>query len=329
MGELIDGIWHQDPQFTKSKDGAFRRKASTFRNWVTADGAPGPTGTGGYKAESGRYYLYVSHACPWANRSLIFRAVKDLAPHIDISVVHPDMLADGWSFDTDFPGATGDGLGEATHLRDIYVRADPKVTTRATVPILWDKKTGTIVSNESSEIIRMFNTAFNEVTGNTLDFYPGPLRAEIDALNDRIYDSFNNGVYRSGFARSQEAYDDAVGAVFETLDWLEGILAEKRYLTGDQVTEADWRLFPTLVRFDLVYHLHFKCNRKRIIDYPNLWAYTRELYQWPGIRDVVNFDHIVQHYHYSHETINPARIIPINPVIDWLEPHGREGLQSA
>ena len=333
MGMLIDGTWTGDSLGADLEKaggtGSFERKASVFRNWVTADGSPGPTGSGGYKAEPGRYHLYVSHACPWANRAMIFRTLKGLDDLIDVSVVHPDMLDDGWTFATDFDGATGDTQFGLPFLRDIYVRSDPNVTTRATVPILWDKQTGTIVSNESSEIIRMFNSAFDGLTGNTDDYYPADLRARIDTVNDRIYDTLNNGVYKSGFARSQSAYEAAVVPLFDTLDWLEGILAENRYVAGPRVTEADWRLLPTLVRFDLVYHLHFKCNRRRIIDYPNLWAYTRELYQWPGVADTIHFDHIVRHYHYSHDSINPYRILPINPVIDWLEPHGRDALRAA
>ena len=333
MGMLIDGAWTGDglgaDLKNTSKGGAFQRKASVFRNWVTADGAPGPSGEGGFKAEAGRYHLYVSHACPWANRTMIFRALKGLEHLIDVSVVHPDMLNDGWTFDDTWAGATGDKQFGLPFMRDIYVKADPNVTTRVTVPVLWDKHTGKIVSNESSEIIRMFNSAFNGITGNTLDFYPVNLRPKIDEINARVYDTLNNGVYRSGFASSQDAYDTAVGGLFDTLDWLEDILSKSRYLTGDRVTEADWRLLVTLVRFDLVYHLHLKCNRKRIIDYPNLWAFTRELYQWPGVAGTINFDHIVRHYHYSHESINPHRIVPINPIIDWMEPHGRDALRAA
>lgn len=328
MGLLIDGEWSDAWYDTKDTGGAFKRSEAKFRNWVTADGSAGPTGKGGFKAESGRYHLYVSHACPWANRTLIFRALKGLEAHIDISVVHPDMLGSGWTFADDYDGATGDTLHGLPFARDLYIRAQPGVTTRVTVPILWDKQTDSIVSNESAEIIRMFNSAFNEVTGNTDDYYPEALHPRIEEVNARVYSDVNNGVYRSGFATTQEAYDSAVHTLFDALDWLEGILADNRYLTGDRITEADWRLFTTLIRFDLVYHLHFKCNRKRIVDYPNLWAYTRELYQWAptsetSVADTVNFDHIVRHYHYSHETINPHRIIPINPVIDWHEPHGR------
>lgn len=324
MGQLIDGKWDTAWYDTKSTGGKFKRTTAGFRNWITPDGEPGSSGTGGFPAESGRYHLYVSYACPWAHRTLIFRALKGLEDHISVSVVHPDMLDDGWTFETDFAGATGDDLFGKPFLRDIYTQAQPDVSGRVTVPILWDKKTGQIVSNESSEIIRMFNSAFNDLTGNDTDYYPEDLREQIDTINARVYDEVNNGVYKSGFATTQEAYDEAVVTLFDALDWLEGILSENRYLTGDRLTEADWRLFTTLVRFDLVYHLHFKCNRKRIIDYPNLWGYTRELYQVAGVANTVHFDHIVRHYHYSHDTINPNRIIPINPVLDWDAPHGRD-----
>jgi putative glutathione S-transferase len=329
MGLLIDGIWRDQWYDTASTGGAFKRQESQFRNWVTPDGAPGPTGVGGFAAESGRYHLFVSHACPWANRTMVFRALKDLRDHIDVSVVHPDMLSDGWTFDTGFDGATGDRLFGSDFLREIYQRAQPDVTTRVTVPVLWDRKTDSIVSNESAEIIRMFNAAFDGITGNTLDFYPEALRPRIDEINARVYSDINNGVYKAGFATSQAAYDKAVRGVFDGLDWVEGILADNRYLAGNRITEADWRLFTTLVRFDSVYHLHFKCNRRRIVDYPNLWAYTRELYQWPGIAETVDLAHIVRHYHYSHETINPHRIIPVNPEIDWWAPHGRDALKAA
>lgn len=323
MGQLVDGVWHDVWYDTKTTGGAFVRRDAGFRNWVTADGRAGPSGSGGYKAESGRYHLYVSYACPWAHRTLIFRAIKGLAPHIGISVVHPDMLSDGWTFATDHPGTTGDTQFGLPFLRDIYTRAKPDMTGRVTVPVLWDRQTHTIVSNESSEIIRMFNAAFNGITGNLDDYWPADLQPAIAPVNQRIYDTLNNGVYRAGFATTQGAYDSAVHALFDTLDWLETHLSHNRYLMGDRLTEADWRLFPTLVRFDPVYHLHFKCNRRRIVDYPNLWAYTRELYQWPGIAGTTRLDHIVRHYHYSHDSINPHRIIPINPVIDYDAPHGR------
>ncbi|MBD3679934.1 MAG: glutathione S-transferase family protein [Rhodobacteraceae bacterium] len=322
MGHLERGVWTTAP-IAKTTEGRFVRPESSFRNWITADGSAGPTGTGGFKAESGRYHLYVSYACPWAHRALIFRALKGLEDHISVSAVHPDMLGDGWQFGTDFDGATGDDLHGSHFLRDVYVKADPEFTGRVTVPVLWDKARGTIVSNESAEIIRMLNSAFDEITGNGDDYWPEARRAEIEEVNARIYHTLNNGVYRSGFARTQEAYDEAVGELFDTLDWLEHRLSHNRYLMGDTITEADWRLFVTLVRFDHVYHGHFKCNRRRIVDYPNLWAYTRELYQWPGVAGTVHFDHIRRHYHYSHETINPCRIVPVGPDLDWSQPHGR------
>ncbi|KAF0675519.1 glutathione S-transferase family protein [Profundibacterium mesophilum] len=328
MGKLIDGIWSDSWYDTAKTGGSFVRSEASFRNWITPDGAAGPSGQAGYKAEADRYHLYVSYACPWANRALFLRKLKSLEPLIGVSAVHPHMLSDGWTFEDDFPGATGDRLYGLPFARDVYLKAMPDMTGRVTVPILWDRQTETIVSNESSEIIRMLNTAFDGLTGNTDDYWPEEQREEIEPINARVYDTVNNGVYKAGFATTQKAYDDAVHALFDSLDWLEGLLAERRYLAGARVTEADWRLFSTLVRFDLVYHLHFKCNRRRIIDYPNLWAYTRELYQWRTpdggrIADTVHFDHIVEHYHYSHETINPHRIIPINPVLDWEEPHGR------
>ncbi|MBY6140603.1 glutathione S-transferase family protein [Leisingera daeponensis] len=323
MGLLIDGKWHDQWYDTKSTGGAFKRSESQFRNWITADGSAGPSGDGGFKAESGRYHLYVSLACPWAHRTLIFRQLKELEDHITVSAVHPDMLGEGWTFDTDAHGATGDSLFGSSHLHQIYTRADAEYTGRVTVPVLWDKAKATIVSNESAEIIRMFNSAFDGVTGNGDDYWPEELREPIEAVNARIYSTINNGVYKCGFATSQEAYDDAVVPLFDSLDWLEDLLSQHRYLLGERITEADWRLFTTLLRFDPVYHTHFKCNRKRLTDYPNLWAYTRELYQWPGVAETVGMQHIVRHYHYSHDTINPHRIIPINPVIGWMEPHGR------
>ena len=326
MGRLVEGVWKTDWYNTKATGGRFVRADAGFRNWITPDGAPGPSGEGGFPAESGRYHLYVSYACPWAHRTLIFRALKGLTDHISVSVVHPDMLNEGWTFDTDFDGATGDTLHGLSYLREVYLKADPAMSGRVTVPVLWDKQRQTIVSNESSEIIRMFNSAFDGITGNTDDYWPVALRGEIEAINKRVYDTVNNGVYRAGFATTQAAYDEAVATVFDSLDWLESLLSGQRYLLGDRVTEADWRLVTTLFRFDPVYHLHFKCNRRRLIDYPNLWAYTRELYQWPGVAETVRLDHIVRHYHYSHETINPNRILPINPVLDWDAPHGRDRL---
>ena len=323
MGKLVNGHWKTDTFDTTETGGKFVRSTTAFRNWITPDGAPGPTGEGGFAAERGRYHLYVSYACPWAHRTLIFRALEGLEEHIGVSVMHPDMLADGWTFATDFPGTTGDGLHGGKFLRDVYLRADPEISGRVTVPVLWDKKRDTIVSNESSEIIRMFNSAFDGITGDSQDFWPEAMRAEIEAVNERIYHTVNNGVYKAGFASVQAAYDEAACALFETLDWAEERLSTQRYLVGETVTEADWRLFPTLARFDAVYHGHFKCNRRRLIDYPNLWAYARELYQWPGVAATVRPDHYIRHYHYSHETVNPFRIIPIGPVIDWEAPHGR------
>lgn len=323
MGLLVDGVWHDQWYDTKASGGAFARSTAKFRNWITADSSAGPTGEGGFPAELGRYHLYVSHACPWAHRTLIFRALKGLNDHITVSVVHPDMLSDGWTFETDEHGATGDTLYGLPFARDIYIKADPTISSRVTVPILWDKQRDTIVSNESSEIVRMFNSAFDALTGNTDDYWPVEMRERIEEVNERIYDTINNGVYKSGFATTQAAYDAAVGPLFDSLEWVEQRLSKNRYLMGGTLTEADWRLFTTLVRFDPVYHLHFKCNRKRIVDYPNIWAYTRELYQVPGIAETVNFEHIVRHYHYSHETINPNRIIPTNPVLNFMDPHGR------
>jgi len=323
MGLLVDGEWKDKGYDTEKTGGKFVRSETKFRNWITADGSAGPSGEGGFPAASGRYHLYVSYACPWAHRALVFRALKGLEDHIGVSVVHPDMLSEGWELRSDYPGATGDRLYGLDYLRELYLKAEPQISGRVTVPVLWDTERETIVSNESAEIIRMFNSAFNDITGNTDDYWPEALRHEIQPVNNRIYDTVNNGVYKAGFATSQEAYDDAVHPLFDSLDWLENRLSNSRYLVGETITEADWRLFTTLVRFDLVYHTHFKCNRNRIMDYPNLWGYLRELYQWPGIRETVNFDHIVRHYHMSHKTINPYGIIPINPNPDFDAPHGR------
>ncbi len=328
MGLLVDGKWTDQWYDTKSSGGAFKRQDAKFRNWITADGSAGPSGESGFQAEAGRYHMYVSYACPWAHRALIFRSLKGLEDLITVDAVHPDMLSDGWTFERDSDGANGDSLFGMPFARDIYLKAQPGMTGRVTVPILWDKQRETIVSNESSEIIRMFNSAFDGLTGNTFDLWPETMRDEIELVNARIYDTLNNGVYKCGFATTQAAYDAAVHPLFETLDWLEERLTAHRYLMGDQLTEADWRLFTTLVRFDPVYHLHFKCNKKRIIDYPALWAYARELYQWPGVAKTVNMSHIVRHYHFSHESINPHRVIPVNPDLDWSDPHGRKVLQA-
>ena len=329
MGLLVDGVWQDAWYDTKSSGGAFKRTEAQFRNWVTADGEAGPSGEGGFKAECGRYHLYVSYACPWAHRTLIFRKLKGLEDHIDVSVVHPLMYDQGWTLADDFPGATGDALMGKQFMHQIYSEAAPGATTRVTVPVLWDKQRRTIVSNESSEIIRMFNSAFDGVTGNTLDFYPEDLRDGIDAVNAPIYDNVNNGVYKAGFATAQQAYDTAVTALFAELDRLEARLSRQRYLLGERITEADWRLFTTLVRFDPVYVGHFKCNIRQLKEYPALWGYTRELYQLPGVAETVNMDHIRHHYHRSHETVNPHRILPAGPVVDFWEPHGREALAAA
>ena len=318
MGQLVGGVWQDNWYDTSKSGGAFVRSATRFRNWVTPDGAET-----GFKADSGRYHLYVSHACPWAHRTMIFRAIKGLEVHIPVSVVHPDMLSEGWTFGTDYNGATGDTLFGLPFLRDIYLAADPAISGRVTVPVLWDTVSGTIVSNESSEIIRMFNSAFDGITGNAADYWPADLRDAIEPVNARIYDSLNNGVYKCGFATTQAAYDAAIGPLFATLDWLEKRLSQARYLMGDRLTEADWRLFTTLIRFDPVYHGHFKCNRARIVDYPNLWGYVHDLYQMPGVAATVHMDHITRHYYFSHDSINPSRIVPVGPVLDFNSPHQR------
>jgi putative glutathione S-transferase len=319
MGQLIEGQWSQNWYDTSKTGGKFVRSRAGFRNWVTADGSAGPSGEGGFKAEPNRYHLYVSLACPWAHRTLIFRKIKGLEDLISVSTVSPKMPDEtGWSFRKD-EGSTGDELLGKDFLWQVYTQADPKYSGRVTVPVLWDRKTNTIVSNESSEIIRMFNSAFNELTGNTDDYYPHALREQIDAINARVYDDINNGVYKAGFATSQSAYDDAVSALFAALDWAEAILAKSPFLTGDTITEADWRLFTTLVRFDAVYVGHFKCNRRRIADYPNLSRFVKALYDVDGIKETVDLDHIRTHYYWSHTTINPHRIVPIGPELPFLD----------
>ncbi len=323
MGFLSDGTWHDDRAGFAGKDGQFARQPTRFRNWVTPDGAPGPTGHGGFAAESGRYHLYVSLACPWAHRTLILRALKGLEAHVSVDVVHPLMEGDGWTFAADYPGATGDSLFGLPFLRDVYLRADAAASGRVTVPVLWDRETGTIVSNESAEILRMFNSAFGALAREAPDYCPPDLREALEPVNARIYDGLNNGVYRAGFAARQTAYDTAAGEVFDTLDWLEARLGDRRWVMGERLTEADWRLGPTLFRFDAVYHGHFKCNRRRLIDYPNLWSYARALYQHPGVAGTVNFDHITRHYYASHRTLNPSGIVPLGPDLDWTAPHGR------
>ncbi|UCH73823.1 MAG: glutathione S-transferase family protein [Rhodospirillales bacterium] len=328
MGRLIEGKWHDEWYDTKKTGGRFVRQESAFRSWVTADGAAGPTGDAGFAAEPGRYHLYVSLACPWAHRTLILRALKGLEEMISVSIVNPLMLNEGWTFDPG-GGVIPDIVNGATRLHEVYTAADPGYTGRVTVPVLWDRKTGTIVSNESAEIIRMFNAAFNEVGATGPDFYPEELRDEIDTLNASIYDRVNNGVYKAGFATSQAAYDEAVRTLFDELDALEARLSKQRYLAGARLTEADWRLFTTLIRFDAVYVGHFKCNLRRLVDYPSLWAWTRELYQVPGIAETVNIPHIKDHYYRSHRTINPTGIVPAGPDIDFTTPHGREKLRRA
>lgn len=327
MGRLVDGVWQDVWYDTRSTGGHFKRADSSFRNWVTADGAPGPTGDGGFKAEAGRYHLYVSLACPWAHRTLIFRTLKKLEDLISVSVVHPLMVEQGWEFrPEDDADATADPLFGAKTLWQVYVKADPHYSGRVTVPVLWDKQKNTVVSNESSEIIRMFNSAFDGLTGSTDDYCPTDLLPEIDEINRLVYDSVNNGVYKAGFATTQEAYAQNVTTLFETLDILEGRLEKQRYLVGNHLTEADWRLFTTLVRFDAVYVGHFKCNIRRIADYANLSAYLRDLYQVSGVAETVNMRHIKEHYYRSHKTINPTGVVPLGPVLDLLSPHGREAL---
>ena len=325
MGMLVDGQWHDVWYDTKASKGRFVRSESQFRNWVTADGSAGPSGKAGFKAEPDRYHLYVSLACPWAHRTLIYRKIKGLEAMLPISAVNSYMGAEGWTFDPG-PGVIPDSINGAKRLYEVYLAADPKYSGRATVPILWDKQQHTIVSNESAEIIRMFNSAFNELGAVGPDYYPEALREEIDTLNERIYNTVNNGVYKSGFATTQEAYEEAVTALFETLDMLEERLGQHRYLTGSAITEADWRLFPTLARFDPVYFGHFKCNVRRIIDYSNLSGYLRDLYQQPGVADTLDVDYCKRHYYGSHESINPHRIVPIGPEIDYSAPHDRARL---
>lgn len=315
MGVLLDGEWRQEGVPTDDS-GRFQRAETSFRDAITQGGD--------YPAEAGRYHLYVSYACPWAHRTLIFRKLKALEDMISVSVVHPYMGVDGWTFE---PGedVVPDSVNHKAFLRDVYLSADANYTGRVSVPVLWDKTSGGIVNNESSEIIRMLNSTFDAIGAADGDFYPQDLRGEIDRVNERVYNTLNNGVYRCGFAASQAAYEEAVEALFDTMDWLETTLTERRYVAGDRLSEADWRLFPTLIRFDPVYVVHFKCNRKRLVDYPNLWAYTRELYQHPGIAGTVNLRHIKQHYFTSHTSINPQGLIPAGPDLDYAEPHGRDG----
>ena len=322
MGLLQNGQWVDQWYDTKSSGGRFVRKAPQFRNWITADGSAGPSGDAGFKAETDRYHLYVSLACPWAHRTLIFRALKGLENMIPISTVHWYMADSGWTFEPG-EGVMPDSVNDAEYMYQVYTAAMPDYSGRVTVPVLWDKQNSTIVSNESPEIIRMFNSAFDNVGAKEGEYYPEPLRTEIDSLNDRIYESVNNGVYKCGFATTQEAYEEALVPLFDTLDWLDDRLSTQRYLTGSDITEADWRLFTTLIRFDPVYVGHFKCNVRRIADYPNLSEYVRDLYQQPGVAETVNMQHIKNHYYGSHETVNPSGVIPLGPDIDFSLPHNR------
>ncbi|TDI62860.1 MAG: glutathione S-transferase family protein [Alphaproteobacteria bacterium] len=318
MGKLVDGIWHDVWYDTKKDDGKFVRKGASFRNWVTSDGAPGPTGTGGFKAEAGRYHLYVSLACPWAHRTLIFRTLMGLEDLIDVTIVEPLMLENGWEF-----GSLREPLFQAKFLHEIYTRAKPDYSGRVTVPVLWDKKQGTIVSNESADIIRMFNAAFNQITGNSLDLWPEDLHAEIEEINQLIYTDVNNGVYQCGFATTQDAYEEAYDALFGTLHALEDRLSRQRYLLGARPTEADIRLFTTLIRFESVYVGHFKCNQQRLADFPNLWNYMLEIYAWAGVADTVDIEHTKTHYYGSQKTINPTGVVPKGPAMGLDYPHDR------
>jgi len=322
MGLLDNGTWVDQWYDTTRSGGNFVRSTAQFRNWITPDGRPGPSGEGGFAAEPGRYHLYVSLACPWAHRTLIFRALKGLDAAIGVSVVNPHMAAHGWTF-APAAGVVPDPVGGARYLYEVYLRARSDYSGRVTVPVLWDRQRDTIVSNESSEIIRMLNSAFDGVGALPGDYAPAELLPQIDAINTHIYDTLNNGVYKAGFATDQQVYDREVAAVFASLDALEARLSGQRYLLGERITEADWRLFTTLLRFDPVYHGHFKCNLRRLADYPNLWGHTRELYQWPGIAATVNLGHIKEHYYRSHGTINPNGIVPTGPLLDLERPHGR------
>jgi glutathionyl-hydroquinone reductase len=321
MGYAEDGVWNTGWYDTKASGGRFQRTTTQFRNWITPDGTPGPSGEGGFAAEAGRYHLYVSLACPWAHRTLIYRVLKGLTGQISVSVTDWVMAEAGWTF-APAEGVIADPLGAET-VFEIYRRAVPRYSGRVTVPVLWDKQRETIVNNESSEIIRMLGSAFDGVGARPGDYYPLALREEIDALNARIYDTVNNGVYKAGFATTQAAYEEAVFPLFETLDWLEARLATRSFLCGEQVTEADWRLLTTLLRFDAVYVGHFKCNLRRLVDYPQLWDYTRALYQTPGVAETVNFRHIKGHYYQSHGTINPTGIVPAGPLLDFTGPTAR------
>ena len=322
MGLLVKGQWHDQWYETDKSDGEFVREAAQLRNWVTPDGSPGESGAGGFKAEAGRYHLYVSLACPWAHRTLIFRELKGLSDLISVSVVSPDMLDNGWTFDKN-SGSTGDHLFGFDYMHQVYTKNKTEYSGRVTVPVLWDKQQNCIVSNESSEIIRMFNSAFDEITGNHENFYPKVLQNEINLVNKRVYEEINNGVYRCGFATSQSAYIKAYARLFDALDWVEEKLSQQAYIAGDEITEADWRLFTTLIRFDSVYFGHFKCNRNQIEQFPNISNYLRQLYQWSGVSETVDMYHIKRHYYYSHTMINPTQVVPEGPEIDYERSHNR------
>jgi len=315
MGLLVDGKWLDQWYDTSSTGGRFVRSDAQFRHWITPDGSAGPTGSAGFKAEAGRYHVYVSLACPWANRVLIMRALKGLEDMISVSVVNPYMGENGWTFEP-APGVVADPVQQADYLYEVYLRAQPGYSGRVTVPVLWDLERNTIVNNESADIMRMLNSAFDGIGAKKGDYAPADLLPQIDALNDKVYDTINNGVYKVGFATDQEVYEDEVRKLFASLDELDTLLGSRRYLLGDRNTEADWRLFTTLIRFDAVYHGHFKCNLRRLVDYEHLWRYTRELYQWPGVASTVNFEHIKQHYYRSHPSINPNGIVPVGPVLE-------------
>ena len=320
MGVLVDGVWQQEGY--RTKDGHFIRPPTRFHNWVTPDGSPGRSGEAGFAAEAGRYHLYVSLACPWAHRTIIYRKLKGLEHVISLSIVSPDMLEHGWTFNKD-EGSTGDDVNGKSKLSEIYLLADPHFSGRVSVPVLWDKKRRTIVNNESPEIIRMLNSAFDAFTNVDTDYYPAPLRAEIDRINDFVYPNINNGVYRAGFATTQAAYEAAFRNVFDALDEIEQMLSQKRYLTGNTITEADWRLFPTLIRFDAVYYSHFKCNWRHIYEYPKLSNYVRDLYQVPGVAETVSLAQIKRHYYVSQRQVNPTGIVPVGPQLDFAAPHDR------
>ena len=321
-GLFVDGVWHTEWYDTAATGGRFVPTEPVFRNWVTPDGSAGPSGEGGFAAEPGRYHLYVSLACPWAHRTVIFRKLKALENVISMSTVSPDMLKDGWTFNQD-EGSSGDAVNGKSKLSEIYLLTDPRYTGRVSVPVLWDKKRKTIVNNESPEIIRMLNSAFDAFTNVRTDFYPKELRAEIDRINELVYPNINNGVYRAGFATSQEAYEAAFRNVFDTLDEIEQMLGQHRYLVGNTLTEADWRLFTTLVRFDAVYYSHFKCNWRHIYEYPNLSNYARDLYQVPGVAETVSLEQIKRHYYFSQRQVNPTGIVPVGPQLDFAAPHDR------